>query len=222
MANKTLGDAINEILKKASFTAGDAGAVTSLTDSPRQVAIDCAVQATNEGIDELYTTTGTPMPSEQAESTVVLVTNTRAYSLATDLLQIRWPLIDKTNTQFIEEYAGGYNSLLLLDPTQTNTGLPHWGAIRPTDGKLHLDTAPTSVENGKTYTYQYDKNLALTLFTSNVPFNDAVFRAMVPVWYEFWKRNMRQSFDAEIVKLNLGRASRLVTEVQPRENWSNR
>lgn len=222
MANKTLLEAINAILQRVSFTAGDAGAITSLTDSARQVAIDCAKQVINESIDELYSTTETPYPNEQSESTIVLVTGTRAYSLATDLVQLRWPFIDKTNTQFIAEYAGGYNALLLLDPEQDNTGLPNWGAIRPTDGKIHLDVAPDSTANGKTYTYQYDKDLSLTLSTSNVPFNNAVFRALVPAWAELWKREQRQTFDGDMVKAAFGRASRLLTQTQMREDWCPR
>lgn len=222
MANKTLLQAINAVLQRLSYTAGDAGAVTSLTDSPRQVAIDCAVQVINEGIAELYSTSDIPQPNEQAESFITLATGTRAYSLATDLIQMRWPLIDKTNTQFIYDYPSGYNGLLALDPEQDNTGQPHWGVIRPTDGKIHLDVAPTSAENGKIYTYQYDKNLRLTLTTSNVPFNDVVFDAMVPAWSELWKREQRQSFDADLVKAAFGRASRLLTQKQQRDNWSPR
>lgn len=222
MANKTLLQAVNAILQRLSYTAGDAGAVTSLTDSARQVAIDCAVQVINEGVAELYSTAEIAQPNEQAESTIVLQTGTRAYSLATDLVQMRWPLIDKTNTQYIYEYAGGYNALLLLDPEQNDTGLPNFGAIRATDGKIHLDVAPTSTENGKTYTYQYDKSLRLTLSTSNVPFNDTVFDAMVPFWSESWKREQRQSFDGELAKVSLGRACRLLTQKQMRDSWSPR
>lgn len=222
MANKTLLNAVNEILKRVSYTAGDAGALTSLTDSARQVAIDCAVQAVNEGIEELYTACELAMPNEQAESTITLATATRAYTLATDLLQLRFPLIDKTNTQFIYEYRPGYNALLRLDPEENDTGIPRWGVIRPTDGKLYVYPAPTSVDNGKVYTYQYDKNVSLSVAASAVPFNDAVFRAMVPFWSETWKREQRQSFDAELAKASFGRASRLLTQVQPRDNWCNR
>lgn len=222
MANKTLLDAINAILQRVSLTAGDAGAVTSLTDSARQVFIDCAKQVTNEGIAELYSTTEIPQPNEQAESTIVLVTATRAYTLATDLVQMRWPLIDKTNTQFIREYGGGYNAILRLDPEENDTGIPYISVVRPTDSKLYVYPSPTSADNGKTYTYQYDKSLELTLATSQVPFNNTVFNAMVPFWAETWKREQRQSFDAELAKFSIGRASRYLTQKQLRDNWSPR
>lgn len=222
MANKTLLNATNEILKRCGIIAGDAGLLTTLTDSARQRWIDTSIQVTNEGIAELYTTCEKPMPNEQAESTLVLVTGTRAYTLATDLVQLRWPFIDKTNSQYLFEFSGGYNAMLIADPEQNDTGLPQYGAIRATDAKLHLDRAPTSVENGRIYTYQYDKALTLTVLTDTVPFNDVVFQAMVPVWAQLWKRDTRQEFDQSLFKMNIGRASRLLAQVQVRSHYNPR
>src|SRR5690606_12032341 len=98
---------------------------------------------------------------EQAEGTITLVDGQQDYALEGDLVLLRWPLIDKTNTQFISEFPGGYNAILLFDPEQDNTGLPHWGAISPVDAKLYLDRKPTSVEAGRVYTYQYDKDTGM-------------------------------------------------------------
>lgn len=219
---KSLLNGVNEILLRVGMIAGDAGLLTTLTDSARQPAIDVAVQTINEGIEELYSTCEIPQPNEQAQSTITLVTSTRNYTLAADLIQMRWPLIDKTNNQYIHEYPGGYNALLQHDPEQDDTGLPYYSAIRPTDGALFMDRAPTSVENGKIYTYQYDKNLAITTAAATVPFNDAVFRAMVPAWVQMWKRDRRQEFDGPFFRLSIGRASRLLTMKQPRTDYSPR
>lgn len=219
---KTLLNATNEILKRVGLIAGDSGVLTSLTDSARQVGIDVAVQVVNEGIDELYASSNVSKPNAQGESTVTLVTSTRAYTLATDLLRLRWPMVDKTNTQFLFQYPGSYNAMLLSDPEQDDTGLPVYAAIRPTDGKLHLDRAPTSVENGRVYTYQYDKDLVLSAAADTVPFKDVVFRAMVPVWVQMWKRERRNEFDGDLFKIDLGRAATLMTQVEPRDSWSPR
>ncbi len=162
------------------------------------------------------------MPNEQGESTLTLVTGTRAYSLASDLLQLRWPFRDKTNSQFLFEMPGGYDALLNQDIEQDDTGLPHYAAIRATDGKLHLDCAPTSSENGRIYTYQYDKSLALSVAADSVPFNDVVFQAMVPVWTQLYKRDARGDFDGDLMKMNIGRASRLLTQKEPRDSYSPR
>lgn len=219
---KTLLDGINEILKRTGVIAGDAGEITSLTDGSRQRSIDIAVQVINEGIDELYSAAKKALPNIQAESSLSLVAGTRAYTLATDLVSLRWPLVDKTNNQFIFEFAGGYNAILLYDPGQTYTGLPAGACIRPTDGKLYLDRAPTSIEAGKVYTYQYDKDLELTLSTDNMPFSNAVFRAMVPAWVQLWKREMRNEFDVPLFQGNIGRASLFLTKSQPRTSYNPR
>ena len=130
-------------------------------------------------------------------------------------LQLR----DKTNSQRIHEYPGGYNLMLDLDIEQDDTRLPHWAAIRPTDGKLHMDRAPTSAENGRVYTYQYDKDTGLTLFSSAIPFSDAVYRDMVPAWVQLFKRENRNEFDEQLYKMAMGRASRRLTQKQQRTSW---
>lgn len=220
--SKTLLDGVNEILKRVRVIAGDAGELTTLVDSARQGPIDIAVQVINEGIDALYSAGVVAQPNEQSASTIVLVDGQRAYSLAADLVQLRWPMIDSTNNQYLEEAAGGYNALLVADAEQDDTGLPHWACIRPTDGKLFLDRAPTSVEAGRTYTYQYDKDLALSAAADEMPFSDATFRGMVPAWVQLWKREMRNEFDGDLFKANIGRAAAFVTQQQQRTHYSPR
>ena len=219
---KTLLNASNEILKRTQIIAGDSGELSSLTDSARQHFIDVCVQVVNEGIDELYTATSKSKPQEQAESSIALVASTRSYSLASDLIQLRWPLIDKTNSQFIFQYPGGYNQILIDDLEQDDTGLPHYAAISPVNGQLYLDRIPTSVEAGRAYTYQYDKDLVMDAAADTMPFSDATFRAMVPAWVQLWKRELRNEFDGDLFKQSIGRASRIFIQVQPRKSYSPR
>lgn len=219
---KTLLNAVNEIFKRTSLIAGDAGALTTLTDSARQHWIDIAVQVVNEANEELYSSSNTPLPNGQAESSITLVTGTRAYTLQTGLVRLRFPMIDKTNAQYIVEYPGGYNAMLLGDMEQDDTGLPHYAAVRPTDGYLHLDRAPTSAENGRIYTYQYDKDIVLSAAADQVPYKDAVFRAMVPVWVQLFKRDERNEFDTALYRQNIGRAARLMRQVPPRDHYLSR
>lgn len=219
---KTLLNCVNETLKRTGWTAGDAGALTTLTNSARQHPIDVAIQIINEGIVALYSTSEKPLPKGQAQSTITLVAGQRDYTLATDLVQLRWPFIDKTNNQYLLEQGGGYNTLLEIDPEQDDTGLPYSGAIRPTDGKIFLDRAPTSAEAGRVYTYQYDKSLLMSAAADTVPFGDEVFTMMVPCWAHLFKREMRREFDADLFRADLGVASGLLTQQQPRTSWSPR
>jgi hypothetical protein len=219
---KTLLNAVNEILVRVGNVHGDTGLLASLTSSARQRPIDIAIQVVNEGIDELYTTCRLPLPLSQAESTITLVASDRDYSLASDLVQMRWPLIDKTNAQYIHPYPGGYNAILVNDPEQDDTGLPYYGAISPVDGTLYLDRLPTSADAGRIYTYQYDKDLVLTDKDDTVPFNDTVFRAMVPAWAQLWRRDQQKEFDAAIFRMSVGRAAGLLSKALPRDDYNPR
>lgn len=219
---KTLLNATNEILKRVRVISGDSGALTSLSDSARQGAIDVAVQVINEGLDELYSSTGLPKPKQQSSSTITLVAGQRDYTLASNLVLLRWPLIDRTNSQIIEEYPGGYNQLLQDDLEQDDTGLPHSAAISPVDGKIYMDVAPTAADAGRIYTYQYDKDLSLALAADTVPFTDPVFRAMVPAWVQLWKREEMNQFDGDLFKASIGRASRLLPMTPARSSYHPR
>ena len=222
MANKTLLDAVNEVFKRVNNIAGDASDLTTLTDSARQHPIDVTIQVINEGMDELYSYSTRAKPNEQAESTLTLVNGQRDYALASDLLVLHFPLIDKTNTQFLYEFGGGYDDMLLLDPEQNDTGLPYFGAINPVNGELHLDRAPTSVEAGRIYTYQYDKDVSMSAATDTVPFNNAVFRSMIPAWVQLYKREMRNEFDTALYTQAIGRASRYMSLIETRDSYSPR
>lgn len=219
---KTLLNGVNEVLKRAGFIAGDAGVLTTLTDTARQTSIDTCVQVINEGVSELFTASGMPMPNEQKEGTVTLVAGTRSYSLASDVVQVHWPMVDKTNTQFLYKFPGEYNDMLLLDPEQDDTGLPVYATLRPTDFKLFLDKAPTSAEAGRIYTYQYHRDLVLASASDTMPFTDAVFRSMVPAWVQLWKRENRNEFDGDLFKHSIGTASRMLSGMQPRTSYNPR
>lgn len=219
---KTLLNSVNEILTRTGEIAGEDQEFTNLTEQARQRAIDTAIQVVNEGVDELYSVTNKAMPLEQAEDTLTLVDGQRDYTLASDLVQLRFPMIDRTNNQRIDPFPGGYNAILVHDPEQDDTGLPHWGAISPVDGKFYLDRAPTSTEASRVYIYQYDKDLSLSEAGDTFPFTDAVFRAMVPAWVQLWKREMRNEFDGDLFRVSLGRAARYLSRRQPRSTWGPR
>jgi hypothetical protein len=105
-----------------------------------------------------------------------------------------------------------------LLPTRSRT-IPacHIGAIRPTDGKLHLDRCADQRRKRQDLHYQYDKDLTLTSQPAAVPFNDTVFRAMVPAWVQLWKREKRNEFDGDLFKKSMGSAARASDAKQPRE-----
>jgi len=205
----TLLQGVNEVLKKVSVIQGDTGALTTLSDSARQVFIDLAVQSWNEAVDQLYSISNQPKPQELAKGSITLATDDRDYAIASDIVQLHWPLLDETNGRQIHEYPGGYMAMIREQQFPSSyTGLPYLGAIDPVDGELYLNSIPTATENGLVYQYWYDKDLSLSLATDTFPFSGAVFRAMVPVVADLWKLEREHEFNGEWSKLNFGRASR--------------
>ena len=218
--SKTLLNGVNEVLKKVKIIDGDSGVLTTLTDTARQLAIDNAVQAWNEAMDELYVLDNKLKPNVMTQSSIVLVTSTRAYSLASDLTRLHWPLLDTTNGNYIEEFEGGYEALWASQPIPSDyTSLPSCAAIRPSDGYLYIDTSPSSDYNGRTYYYNYEKDVSITAAASTFPFTDVVFRAMVPAVSEIWKRNQHREFDGNMVTLSLSRAARYLRTVPESDSW---
>ena len=218
---KTLLNAVNEVLKRVQLIQGDSGTLTTLTDSARQVYIDAAVQMWNETVDELYSISEKPKPKELAEATITLATSTRAYAMASDVVQLYWPFQDETNGRYLLEYPGGYTELVKAQLVPANfTGLPIFGCIRPTDFYIYMDRIPTSNENGLIYKYRYDKDLVMTTASSAMPFTDIVFRDLVPAVAEMWKKEIKNKFDNGIYSNALGKASRHLLGLQQRNSWT--
>lgn len=224
----TLLDGVNEVLKRTNFITSGAE-FTSLTDPSRQVYIDVAVQVWREAVEELYSLQERAVPTELREDTITLVAGVRNYALATDLIQMRFPLLDETNHHFIFKWGGDYHSLVNAQPDPTAfRGLPNFATIDPRGGAnantLFLDREPTTDGGGagRVYKYRYDGALSLSAAADTFPFKDIVFRALVPAVAQFWNREQRRDFDAGLAQLHLGRAARLVTLEQPTEDWMNR
>lgn len=219
---KTLLDGVNQVLTKAGVLDSDAGFLTSLTSSGKQTFIDLAVQVLNETVDDLYSTLQKPKPNQLAEGTITLLEGDRDYELADDLVALftEFALISETDTHviFILE-DDGYRQLILSDLEQDDIGLPSVAAIRPSDGQLFMDRAPRAEDDGRVYRYRYAKELELVQATDVFPFGNTVFRAIIPVASELWKRERHQEFSQSLVNTSLGRAARLITKTPPRDSW---
>ena len=221
--SKDLLAGVNELLKKTDILDSDVGVLTSLTDSARQTFIDSAIQAINEVMDELYVISRTTKPKQLKESTITLTTGERDYSLHSQLVTLRteFGLIDEANNQVITLLdEDGYRRLITADLEQDDTGLPHWAAINPVDGRLFMDRAPTSLENGNVYKYRFDRDTVLDEATDEFPFSDTVFRAIIPAAAQLWKLNHQQEFAGELFNRSMARAARLLRKIPARTSWS--
>lgn len=217
--SKTLLDGVNDLLDRVGIIDAN-GTLSSLTNQGKQLFIDLAVQVWNETVDDACNMMGIPHIGETGSSTITLVTSTREYTLPSDLVQIRWPLVDQTNGQYIWEYPGGYQQMRIDQFIPADwEGLPYSAAINPTTGKLRMERTPTSAENGYAYDLLYDKDLVMDSATDAFPFSDATYRAMLPVVTEAWERRKRNDFDLEEHRKQLSRAILFANKVNRRTHW---
>lgn len=217
--SKTLLNGINDLLDRVGILDAN-GELGSLTNQGKQLFIDLGIQIWNETVDEICNMMGQPHPGETGSSTVTLVTDTREYDLPSDLIQIRWPLMDHTNGYYIWEYPGGYEKMRIeqLIPDEW-AGLPLYAAINPTTGKLRMDRGPESSQNGLEYNMLYDKDLVMDEASDTFPFSDATYRAVLPVVSELWERRTRNDFDKEEYRKQLSRAVAFANKNNRRAHW---
>lgn len=218
---KTLLDGVNEVLKRTGIIQGESEQFTSLTGNNRQSSVDVCVQVWNETVDEVFSKTKTPFPRETATRQIILANTIREYVLPDNLVIIRWPLLDTTNTQRIDKYPGGYERLRIDLSYQANpTGLPTLGALNTSNNKLSLDRIPTTVEAGRSYEILYDRDTVMTEETDLYPFNDIVFRNFVPAVAHKWREAKQKPFDAGERNRALSTAMRYLRQEEPIEQWT--
>lgn len=216
----TLLNAVNATLKRVKIITGVNGALTSLTDSPRQTFIDQTVQIINESIHELYSESELPQPNQSASSTITLASGQREYDLPVDLEQIRYPLIDQTHGKYIFEYPGGFEKMRVDQLIPGNfKGIPIYACINPTNDMLRLNTIPQATDAGLVYDLLYDARHSLSLAGDTFPFSDTVVDSLVPAWAERWKREQRNAFDKEAHDEAFGRAMRYLNQTPLRRKW---
>lgn len=218
---KTLLNGVNDVLKRLGYIKGNSGELASLTDSQRQVIIDLVIQSWNELLIDVYDSAEIAFPNEVATSNITLATSDRDYVLPSDLVYIRWPLINQTYGYEIFEYPGGWDQLRRDQTIPANyTGRPQYAAVRPTDGYLYLERIPTSAENGLVYVLTYDKSLLMDSAADTFPFIDDVYQMLIPCVTELVKRDQEKAFDEAIYRRRLGQAASLLTRKQQRQSWT--
>lgn len=223
----TLIDFLNKALKRATQIKGDAGQLTGLTDSARQMEIDIMIQATNETLNELFNALDesageingtTPMK----EGTITLDQAAREYTLPGDFESfVTTTLLNEANGYWIKPYAGGYVKMR-NDQTQPSqyTGRPLFWAINPENGKLRLDQQPQASDDGLIYRFTYRNTVNLTDKDDILPVSEGAANRLVPAVVQVWNRERKDTFDAELYFNALAGAVRLQRQTPDRRRYA--
>jgi hypothetical protein len=220
---KTLVDGLNDVLKKVDVLDNDTE-LTSLSDPARQTQIDTALQAINETVDRLFALPRMPTrPNQVSERVIVLNTDDQDYELHETLVRLlpEFGLIDETNNHVITILPGpdAYRQLVIGDLEQNDTGLPSLCAIRPTDGQLWMDRAPTAEFDGREYKYRFEKDMGLTEAGDLFPFSDPVYRGVVLAAAELWNKENTNRFSEKFFNAALAQAAGRLSIVTEKHTW---
>jgi hypothetical protein len=206
---------LNRALRDAGEITSD---LTSFTDTSRQAMVDRAIEAMNEVHDELQDLMAL-LPQADSEGTLTLVTNQREYTVGATFGQMADDVMRDTTTGFrLFPYHGGYEQLILDQPIPgDNKGSPNFWVFNPTNGKFRLDNSPTAGENGRAYTYLFEKDTRLSAVTDKFVFNDKAMNRAIPAIVQVWKRKSDRDFDEVAYNKSLARAASIINPM-PADN----
>lgn len=224
---KTLLQAVNSTLKRARIIQGDAGELTSFTDSQRQNDIDLVIQLWNEIIHQMYGDGLFAIGTDEDTITLVDDTNNTArteYSLASDFEEFAMNVMtDQTNGRIMTPYPGGYSQMFSDQINPTNfTGIPLHYTINPSTGDLRLSAHPQTGDAGGIYTYVYKKRLSFTAETCIFPFSDTVVDSLVPAVVWLYRRDKQLDFDQREFNKAYNRAVSIISPFPNKKTYGRR
>lgn len=220
---------VNALFKRVGVVGGDAGAITSFTDTTKQREIDVALQVWNEVIDEAYSSG--EFKGEVDEGSITLVddsgnTARTEYSLASDFEKFVKPnvLVNAAKGYRLYPYPGGYEQMFADQPDPTDyTGQPHRFVINPDSGNLRPDTHPQSGESGDVYKYLYEKRLNITAITDTFPFSDDAVDAMLSPVADLWRVIInREQREGNYARIAFVRGLKVMNQGQVRKAYGRR
>lgn len=220
---KTLVEGVNDLLVKVGVLDNDT-LLATLTDPARQTYIDSAIQSLNETLDRLFALPQMPTrPNQISERTIVLTTGDQDYELHESLVRLlpEFGLVDEENNHVISilDDPDAYRRMVIGDLEQDDTGQPSIACIRPTDGQLWLDRAPTADYDGREYKYRFERDQGLSAATDEFPFTDPVYRGVVLAAAELWKKENKNSFSGPLYNAALAQAAGRLTRTPARRKW---
>lgn len=217
---KTLLNVVNEILTNTRHISGTDGAITSLTDSARQIWIDGATKAANDTLKTLYSHSRQPLPKMGRIKDLVLVEDKRTYALDSGVIEIKWPLRDEENGDIVRQHPKGYYGILdeQLQPG-LYTGFPYFCAIEPTRGDMYFDRIPTSSEAGRILKMHYRTRYSLVGAGDIFPFNDDAVDGLVQSATEVFKRRYQNDFDNAFYLDGMSKAAAAMTGSFSKAKW---
>lgn len=205
---------VNDVLKRASVIQGDAGELTSFTDSSRQIDIDICKAAINDVIQEIYSLDD-EFPRGTREGRFTLALNKREYTTETDFEMMAFDnMRNHADGHILLPYRGGFEQMWNDQPMPDDfQGQPNFWIINPSNGKIRIDVNPTSDTASSVFRYQYIKTLTLSATTDLLPFSDQSSDALGSAFAQAFKSERTPSdFNQALFNSSFARGIRYIRQ----------
>lgn len=162
--------AVNRVLRSNGILKGDDDDLATFADVQHNATSALAQISVQDELNDLIS--DSVIPYEVTSGTISATSGTRLYTLASDFVRFHdvARLYYSTGNRYLFEYPGGRETLALSVFTyQTDQGEPNWWYLEPGTtkriGLFHVPNASFS------YTYEYEKSVAVTSATDTMPFH---------------------------------------------------
>jgi hypothetical protein len=173
----TFLEAVNRMLRINKVIKGDDDNIASFTETQHAAGVSIAQIAVQAELDDLVS--DKIIAFEKTFGTIVTVDATRSYALPSNFVRLYGEdpfLYDATSKVDIYEYPGGVDALRHEFPEyKTQVGAPQWWYIDPTTTKqISLFYIPDTVNAGKTWAFDYEKDVSVVNASDTLPFHTRV------------------------------------------------
>ena len=164
--------AVTRVMRSEGIIRGDTDGPASFADLQHGATISLAQIAVQDELNELLSDEAIAYEHSSLGS-IVTVAGTISYSLASDFIRFfgSASLYDSSNKVRIYEYPGGESRLqeTYFDYKVTQTLPIAWYFDETTTKKIAFWPVPSTA---RTYTYDYEKDVSVTLATDTLPFHN--------------------------------------------------
>lgn len=172
----TFLDGVNRVLRMNSIIKGDDDNITTFSSTQHAAYIELARISIQNELNSLISER--LIPFEKTSDTVALIESQRTYGLATDFIRFfgtNPSFYDSVDNIRIYMLRGGEDALRDLDfKYKTAEGNPSgWYWDSTTSKKVGFYQVPDSVVAGRSYEYDYEKSVSVTVATDQLPFYNA-------------------------------------------------
>jgi hypothetical protein len=199
----TFLECINRILRQNTIIRGDTDTVSSFSQIQHNATVNIGIIAVQNELTNLIA--DRLIPRERKTSGSITTSNgIAAYDLPIDFIRFFGTAKLKYSSQFYFEYAGGLDTLQLMDPDyDTTPGDPSCWYFNPTDSDRKQIGFWQVPSTAKTYTFDYEASVLPSSESDPLPFQNSeesfTFTDMASRRFKFMFEDVNNQSDIQAI-----------------------